>query len=977
VPVSGDLPEMLMAKGLPGRSTLSIMPVFRRGHQTRAEGRHPTGSDPMTVTPAQNKRNAWGNRRGRRMTARMRAFRRRAAAWRRRVRRAAFAALMAATVSGSTGVAQAQMGGMGQAAMAPSGGLINRAVSRSVAGLENLNLNGPGWMYFGINPADRGLGYNGGYITLGGFIPYAEDDMGGFWAADLRGHLSEYGGFFSNVGAVRKQFIGGTLLGVGVYWDYDGDQNQYPTGGLPGTEQYGQFGHSYNQVGVSGEWLTDYGNLRSNGYIPVGSTAYTVGNPGVPFFQNYIMCQNGLDAALGGADLEVGAYIPALADWAGMISVGGYALGNTRYDWSSGPLPAHGVVPWFGGVYTRLDMTFIENWDFSIQYNNDSYFDSTGFVRLIYRMGGSRRRNVPDQMEQPMMRNEHIVRAHQTPVVVQNPQAGNANWNVIHVNNAVAAGGNGTFEAPFRTLAEADAAAANPWDIVYVNEGLSTTSSSGLYGGTFSFNAMNQSLVGSGGEFVIASQPNCGVNGLYTIAAQTAANPVLSNPGGPSVVIPGTGGATVSNFSITGSQTGIIASGNLSAGTTPSRVDNVTIAGDGTANEQRGVQIDSATGNIEFTDTSIANMTRSGLLIQNGSANVSYSGVITSDTALTAGIASPLIQIRNNTGGTNNIGVGNPPSGSLITANSISDTGGEGIIIQNNTGGETNIGNISLTNTVNAGVYVFDDQSTISIRSDAGTGITRNNDGAAILINQGAPNFTYFGTINNAPPAGGAPGYLLYAADTTGGSITLGGPGATPLSDTGDGILLQRVNSEVNVTGASLASTGTQAIRIEGSPGGAATGTYSFNNISVTGGTQNGILLSDLSGTTSFSNLTMSLGGLSASGLSATNAGTVSIGGSSSIQTSSTTMPAIKIYDNGSGGLTTPDLSLTSVISANTTTGAAVLNPPFAAISLESANPGFVSISNAFTVGNAAGTAANVTNPAGVPVFVTGAQISP
>ena len=48
----------------------------------------------------------------------------------------------------------------------------------------------PGYLYYGVNAADRGLGYNGSYMTVGGYIPYAEDDLGGFWAADLRGHLS-------------------------------------------------------------------------------------------------------------------------------------------------------------------------------------------------------------------------------------------------------------------------------------------------------------------------------------------------------------------------------------------------------------------------------------------------------------------------------------------------------------------------------------------------------------------------------------------------------------------------------------------------------------------------------------------------------------------------------------------------------------------------------------------------------------------
>jgi len=86
------------------------------------------------------------------------------------------------------------------------------------------------------------------------------------------------------------------------------------------------------------------------------------------------------------------------------------------------PRPETGerMVPFFGGVYTRFDITVANNWDINLQYNNDPFFDSTGFARLTYRMGGSRRRNVPDQLEQPLMRNEHIVRGHQTPLVCGN-----------------------------------------------------------------------------------------------------------------------------------------------------------------------------------------------------------------------------------------------------------------------------------------------------------------------------------------------------------------------------------------------------------------------------------------------------------------------------------------------------------------------------------------------------------------------------
>ena len=116
---------------------------------------------------------------------------------------------------------------------------------------------------------------------------------------------------------------------------------------------------------------------------------------------------------LGGADLELGAYIPAALavgrhDQHRWLCIWQYPIYQKLVASMACGLDTP-LVPWFGGVYTRLDMTFANNWDFSLQYNNDSYFNSTGFARLTYRMGGSRRRNVPDQMEQPMFRNEQRV----------------------------------------------------------------------------------------------------------------------------------------------------------------------------------------------------------------------------------------------------------------------------------------------------------------------------------------------------------------------------------------------------------------------------------------------------------------------------------------------------------------------------------------------------------------------------------------
>ena len=545
---------------------------------------------------------------------------------------------------GAAGQGVMAAGGLGQTAMTPAGGLVNQAT----ASLGNLFENGPGWMYYGINAADRGLGYRGSYYTIGGFIPYAEDDLGGIWSADLRTHLSNYGGFFSNVGAVRKQFFGGTLFGVGVYWDYDGDQSQYSNTTI--TDDSGSYvfagGQTYQQVGISAEWLTDYGNLRSNGYIPCGSTAQTMG----PFVGNSLLCQNGLNAALAGTDLEIGAYLPGLADWAGMVSVGGYAYGNSRYNTING----QNVVPWFGGVYTRLDLTLMRNWDFSLQANNDSYFDWTGFARLTYRMGGSRRRNVPDQMEQPMFRNEHIVRAHTAPEQALIPSttasvaAGLAGtpYKVIHVDNSVSvkAGGNGTWDAPVKTLQEAQTLAQKQFDIVFVRTGNSLNCPYDTSPGGYQFQADNQYLVGEGTSLQLCTA-NCGMIPLWTTSASTV-YPVVTNASGPAVVVD-RNGTYVDHLELRGSKVGISdGAAGLPAGARAT-VNDVKIVGTGAA--QRGVEIVAGSdGEFDFTNMQLLNLTNDGFYVNGQVSGDPRVNITSSKITNTSGNAVLVDSVLNN-----------------------------------------------------------------------------------------------------------------------------------------------------------------------------------------------------------------------------------------------------------------------------------------------------------------------------------------
>ena len=738
---------------------------------------------------------------GKRAAARLRAIRRRAAAWRRRARRAATLAAIMAGMAFAPEAARAQTG---QMAMAPGAGLVNRAAGA----FRDLNQNGPGYFYYGINAADRGLGYNGSYMTLGAYIPYAEDDLGGFWAADVRGHLSEFGGFFSNVGVVRKQFLGGSLFGIGVYWDYDGDLDQYSLAGLCGTDMFGEFGHTYNQVGVSGEWLTDWGNFRSNGYMPIKTSAYTVGAPGTFRHQNLVMCQYGLDAALTGTDLEVGLYVPGLADWAGMISVGGYAYGNSSQEWILGPQAGQDVVPWFGGVYTRLDMTFLNNWDFSLQANNDDYFDWTGFARITYRMGGSRRRNVPDQMEQPMMRNEHVVRAHQTPRVASNPDNGGQPWRVIYVNNAAAPGGNGTAEAPFQTVAQANAAATNPWDIVLVNRGNSSYNQltgvvSNGYDGNFVPLAANQYYIGEGGVFNIPTV----CCGPIDIGSESVGRPVLSNPNGPSITL--SEGLVTNNFDIIDSAIGIAGTGNLSSPERGSLATNIDIyRGPDSKIQTQGIVITDATGQADFQNINIGKVVTTGtttqdwtmsngsVLVDGGNPEITFGG-----TSSIINNSGHILQVNDTSGGS--VTLTAQPGKPFIE-------NGTGFLVENAAGDVTVKSQVPGTTAAiiksqqdginvnnSSGTQIFDDMKILASGTNGGSGYA----GVNLQNNAGSSQFNNL-AISLTDPDNTATGFLAVndnVIDVTGNSsVTVNGAPAVSMTNV----------TEADVTFKTISSTG-------------------------------------------------------------------------------------------------------------------------------------------------------------------------
>ena len=859
--------------------------------------------------------------RGRPAAGALRCLRRRTARWKRRAHNALVAALIAASAAEMPSVSLAQMGQMG---MAPASGVANRAVQ----GFTGLNENGPGILYYGINAADRGLGYQGSYMTLGGYIPGFEDDLGGLWAADLRSHLSVYGGFFSNVGAVRKQFLGGSLLGIGVYWDYDGDLNQYSDTTITDTSGSYTFGGGqvYNQVGISGEWLTDLGNIRSNGYIPVGTTAEYIG----PFVGNSILCQNGLNAGLAGTDLEVGAYIPGLNDWAGMISVGGYAYGNARYNFPDG----QDVVPWFGGVYTRLDMTFIENWDFSLQYNNDSYFDSTGFARLTYRMGGSRRRNVPDQMEQPMMRNEHIVRAHQTPEVAINPETGTP-WRVFHVDNSGSAAGIGSAALPYTTLTAAQAAATNPYDIVYVHAGNSGATPYLTPAAGYSFNAANQYLIGQGSTIALPTVA-CGATTLFASPAGDPAYPIITNPIGPAIVAnqPGT---NVSHLQIIGSPIGITDGAGVAAPGVVT-ISDVIVSG-GAAFAQRGVEISNSTGTFNFDGLQLSNLSNGGVILaaDGGRATVTNSKFTNIDGQSFAVTGSNASGSVSNSTFTNAIGTAVEAAGAgsrvVLVSSTMTDTTG---VVVRASGYGSNV-QVSEARIVSSGSLAPD------------SAVVASGVGAAVTVDRSIITalFSNNSTEGDALVASGRGSAIKFndsRLDRAGGNgATVSGSGAqlyvtgssTITNSQADGIGVTGTDAKLLVQDSTISNSGADGINLDGATSTAMQATILRSTISQSGNT--GITATNVTGTASVVQVYGStINGALLSGITAQNANVdvgrdptvrngaattitntgltgVDVDGNSRVQVANTAISAVSVGINASNGILNTNTQLTAV----------------------------------------------------------------
>jgi len=378
-------------------------------------------------------------------------------------------------------------------------------------------------------------------------------------------------------------------------------------------------------------------------------------------------------------------------------------------------------------------------------------------------------------MEQPMMRNEHIVRAHQNAEIAINP-INNQPWRVIHVNNTATAPGTGSITNPLTSLDGANGAetvANAQYDIIFVHQtgiAYSNTGGSPL----FTFANSNQYLIGEGSAQTIPTV-SCGDITVST-TVDPSLYPVLAPRANDTAIFiaPNRTGETVSGFVINASGTGI---------------DSRSTSGTNTLNDltlNSGLTGISIVGSADYAISDSVFNSQTGTGLENNGA-----GTIQLTSAAFTGIAGTAIETTN---------------GTMVASEiTVSDTAGSGIIV-----GGANQANLALS------------ASTISNSQQSG------------IINDGDGTITVNGTeISGSGQSGvrttaGSTGTVSLVSSTIDGETTVGGrsttgilmEGAAPVTLSGTRITTAVTgvdvtgNGRFTMTGGSITDITNDAIRL-------------------------------------------------------------------------------------------------------------------------------------------------------------------
>ena len=496
---------------------------------------------------------------------------------------------------------------------------------------------------------------------------------------------------------------------------------------------------------------------------------------------------------------------------------------------------------------------------------------------------------------------------------------------VWYVRNNEPAGGDGTSDTPFDTLAEAEAASGTG-DTVYVFDGTNTTTN--LDTG-YAMNA-NERLIGE--TRALSLDPDAG-GPLPTAAlfpGTAGAQPTLTAANEDVIAL--ASGVTVDGVDVDPSGTGGGISGG--AGVDAVTVANVNVVDTGTAGIQPGVEMDGTTGTSTFTNVTVTNggsATAIGVRLNNaGSVNFVSSGTNTISTtgakALDAASTNLLTSrwnditvVGSGTGAIRLNSVTGQPvlgdgsgtdlslqttsgataaldiaSSNTVTVNAsgtdtISATGGPAVDIRNSNGSSYDFDSVSSTNSAGDGVNL---DTNLATPFTAGAGAISGAAGIAFDLNGGGVaggNVSYAGAINDGS------GQSVEVTGRDGGTASFSGNIADS-ADAGGGIVVS-----ANTAGSTTFSGASKVLN---------TGASNAVALSSNGSTTTGHLVA-------FTGGGLDIDTTSGSGLSSTSGGQLTVGGTgNSITTGTGTGLTVD-----SSGITSGNLTLDAVSSNGAVNG--------------------------------------------------------
>jgi hypothetical protein len=245
-----------------------------------------------------------------------------------------------------------------------------------------------------------GVGYDRGFSYLEGFIPVYQPNETSVVFSDLRVvNFDDASRWEFNAGGGYRTYFDlfDVVLGVNAF--YDGRHTD---------------ANFFNQIGIGGELLFNWWELRANGYYVVGDHRKLASDTGPViggFAGNQVLINRlqVFDVAMSGADAEIGVRLPWLTRCNPRIYAGFY-----HYS-------AEGMHT-ANGIRGRFEAALTPNISVHFSIQNDAVFDTTVNGGLAFHLGGTRAapssdtdlRSVEERLGQRVVRDVNIVIAQQT-----------------------------------------------------------------------------------------------------------------------------------------------------------------------------------------------------------------------------------------------------------------------------------------------------------------------------------------------------------------------------------------------------------------------------------------------------------------------------------------------------------------------------------------------------------------------------------